>query len=149
MTTERVMRRFQLHRDQDVTGVSGTGVVADGVLFPDGAVTIRWRGDRPSTVAWACIEDAFHVHAHGRHHFARRAGSGAAADRRELGRCVEWAGTQAGTTMAEVPEMGGRPRARRCRPVPLRAVRMSPHDWLPGKRIAHHSIEEIRQHELQ
>lgn len=59
------MRRFQLHRDQDITGVSGTGVVADGVLFPDGAVAIRWRGDRPSTVAWGSIEDAYHVHAHG------------------------------------------------------------------------------------
>lgn len=30
------MRRFQLHRDHDITGVSGPGVVADGVLFPDG-----------------------------------------------------------------------------------------------------------------
>jgi hypothetical protein len=59
------VRRFELHRDQDVSGISGTGLVAQGVQFDDGTVVIRWRGDRPSTVAWASIEDAWHVHAHG------------------------------------------------------------------------------------
>ncbi|MFJ4687045.1 hypothetical protein [Streptomyces sp. NPDC088789] len=48
-------RLFTLERDMD-TGVSGT--VADGVLWPDGTVVIRWRGDRPSTIAWLTIEDA-------------------------------------------------------------------------------------------
>lgn len=47
------VRRFQLHRDQDITGVSGTGIVADGVLFADRSVAIRWRGEHPSTVVWA------------------------------------------------------------------------------------------------
>jgi hypothetical protein len=37
------MRRFHVQRDQDVTGVSGTGVVADGVQFPDGTTVVRWR----------------------------------------------------------------------------------------------------------
>lgn len=58
-------RRFALVRDQDVTGVSGTGTVADGVVWPDGTVTIRWRGHRASTVQWARIEDAIDVHGHG------------------------------------------------------------------------------------
>ena len=57
-------RRFELHRDADVTGVSGTGVVADGVLWPDGSCSIRWRGDRPSVVFWADVLDAEYVHGH-------------------------------------------------------------------------------------
>jgi len=58
-------RRFELVRDHDVTGVSGTGVVADGVLWPDGTVTVRWRGEHPSTVCWASLDDALAVHGHG------------------------------------------------------------------------------------
>lgn len=57
-------RLFTLERDTDVTGVSGTGTVADGVVWPDGTVSIRWRGDRPSTVVWESLEHAEHVHGH-------------------------------------------------------------------------------------
>lgn len=57
-------RLFTLERDHDVTGVSGTGTVADGVLWPDETVSIRWRGDRPSTVFWDSLEHAEHVHGH-------------------------------------------------------------------------------------
>ncbi|MEE4540970.1 hypothetical protein V2S66_03180 [Streptomyces sp. V4-01] len=58
-------RRFYLHRAHDTTGVSGTGRIADGIEWPDGTVTIRWRGDRPSVVHWAALADAEHVHGHG------------------------------------------------------------------------------------
>ncbi len=61
-------RRFQLHRDSDVTGASGTGLVADGVEWPDGTVSIRWRGERPSVVFWqsqAAMEDVYAIHGHG------------------------------------------------------------------------------------
>lgn len=57
-------RLFHLQRDHDVSGVSGTGRVADGVLWPDGSVTIRWRGERPSSVHWDRLDDAEHVHGH-------------------------------------------------------------------------------------
>lgn len=57
-------RRFYLQRDHDVTGASGTGRVADGVLWPDGTVTVRWRGERPSTVHWDRLTDAEAVHGH-------------------------------------------------------------------------------------
>ncbi|MER5715756.1 hypothetical protein [Streptomyces sp. NPDC002132] len=60
-------RRFHLQRNHDVTGVSGTGRVADGVLWPDGSVSIRWRGDRPSTVFWDDVAHAEAVHGHGGH----------------------------------------------------------------------------------
>ena len=44
------MRRFELHRDDDPSGVSGTGVVAEGVELTDGIAVLRWLGDYPSTV---------------------------------------------------------------------------------------------------
>lgn len=58
------MRRFQLVRNHDVSGISGTGIVADGVQFPDGTVVIRWRGERQSTVVWPGIEDVEAIHGH-------------------------------------------------------------------------------------
>jgi hypothetical protein len=60
-----VPRLFHLQRDRDISGVSGIGRVADGVLWPDGPVTIRWRGARPSTVHWDALADAEAVHGHG------------------------------------------------------------------------------------
>ncbi|MFE3449654.1 hypothetical protein ACFXJ8_12030 [Nonomuraea sp. NPDC059194] len=57
-------RRFVLRRYTDVSGVSGIGIVADGVQWPDGTVTLRWRGDRPSTVCWDNLADAEAVHGH-------------------------------------------------------------------------------------
>ncbi|MFB6805427.1 hypothetical protein [Streptomyces sp. NPDC056387] len=58
-------RRFHLLRHADISGVSGTGIVADGVLWPDGTASLRWRGERPSTVHWDRIADAEAVHGHG------------------------------------------------------------------------------------
>lgn len=58
---------FGLIRDHDVTGISGTGRVADGTLWPDGTVSVRWRGDRPSIVHWDALADVERVHGHGGH----------------------------------------------------------------------------------
>lgn len=60
-----MIRRFELHRDIDHTGVSGTGVVAEGVQFTDGTCTLRWRGVCASTVVWGRIDDLLEVHGHG------------------------------------------------------------------------------------
>ena len=38
------MRTFRLIRDEDPTGISGTGSVAEGVEFDDGTVAMRWEG---------------------------------------------------------------------------------------------------------
>lgn len=61
----RHAERFYLYRQKDETGVSGTGVVADGVKWPDGTVTLRWRGAHPSTVNWGSMGDVLFVHGHG------------------------------------------------------------------------------------
>ena len=57
-------KTFHLRRDEDVSGVSGTGVVAYGAEFPDGSVAIRWEGDHASTAVWDSVEDALFVHGH-------------------------------------------------------------------------------------
>lgn len=72
-------RGFQLHRDHDVSGVSGEGVVADGICYdeaypvylpdatlemPAGWCVIAWRGEHRSTVLWASVESAIAVHGH-------------------------------------------------------------------------------------
>ncbi|MDX2973673.1 hypothetical protein PWY87_10450 [Kribbella solani] len=58
-------RRFRLIRHQDVSGVSGTGPVAEGVQFSDGAVALRWYGDYPTTTVWDGIESVVAIHGHG------------------------------------------------------------------------------------
>lgn len=59
------MRVFQLIRDRDVSGVSGTGVVAEGIEFSDGKVALRWIvKDHRSTVTWDDMESVEAVHGH-------------------------------------------------------------------------------------
>jgi hypothetical protein len=58
--------RFRLVRYRDVTGVSGAGVVAEGVQFTDGTAVVRWCvPDLPnSTVTWNNVTEAMVVHGH-------------------------------------------------------------------------------------
>jgi len=59
-------RRFELQRDTDVSGVSGTGVVAEGVEFSDGVVALRWMSAWPTSVVFhdRGIEAVEAVHGH-------------------------------------------------------------------------------------
>lgn len=59
------MKRFQLVRDVDVSGVSGIGVVAEGVVWDNNKATVHWFGERQSIVMWDSIEDAIAIHGHG------------------------------------------------------------------------------------
>lgn len=36
------MRTFHVYRDEDVSGISGTGLIAEGVLFSNGKVVTNW-----------------------------------------------------------------------------------------------------------
>lgn len=60
------MRRFELHRDEDVSGVSGTGVVAEGVVFTDGPAVLRWTSEWPTSVVWhdRGVESVEQIHGH-------------------------------------------------------------------------------------
>jgi hypothetical protein len=57
-------RRFVLDRVEDMTGVSGTGIVAWGVQFPDGSVAIRWNTKWTSTACYASMDHVANVHLH-------------------------------------------------------------------------------------
>jgi hypothetical protein len=58
------VRRWEMHRDTDVTGNSGTGLVAHGVTFPDGRVAFRWRGNPATTTTADSIRDVISIHGH-------------------------------------------------------------------------------------
>lgn len=58
-------RLFELHRRVDPTGVSGVGIVADGIEFPDDTVVVHWRGEHPSTVTWPNIGHVEAINGHG------------------------------------------------------------------------------------
>jgi hypothetical protein len=60
-------RAFVLERLVDETGISGTGVVAEGVRFSDGTVALRWTGAWPTSVVFheRGIDSVNAVHGHG------------------------------------------------------------------------------------
>lgn len=58
-------RRFVLNRTEDETGISGVGIVAQGVCFPDGTVALRWCSRHTSTAIYATMADVEAIHGHG------------------------------------------------------------------------------------
>ena len=58
------MRRFVLQRDVDATGTSGTGVVAEGVEFSNGQVTIHWISQLESVNVYANAKVLSALHGH-------------------------------------------------------------------------------------
>lgn len=59
------MRRFQLHRDEDLTGISGTGVVAEGVQWSTGGQCVyRWLTATSTTTFADSIADVEAIHGH-------------------------------------------------------------------------------------
>jgi hypothetical protein len=60
------LRRFIVRRDTDVSGVSGTGIVCEGVVFSDGHAAIHWID---SKYPWTTpipegVEGVLEVHGH-------------------------------------------------------------------------------------
>jgi hypothetical protein len=60
------VRTFILQRNEDETGISGTGIVAEGIEFSDGLVSLHWIvGKHRSTVVWPSMEAVEAIHGHG------------------------------------------------------------------------------------
>lgn len=59
------MRLFELHRDEDETGISGTGKVAQGVIFANGQCALTWLTDVSSVAIYANVADVVAIHGHG------------------------------------------------------------------------------------
>jgi len=58
------MRRFKLVRHEDVHGVSGTGVVAEGCMFDNGLVAMTWLTAFSSVGMYLNIESVIQIHGH-------------------------------------------------------------------------------------
>lgn len=58
------MRRFLLVRVKDLTGVSGTGIVAEGAVFTDGRSVIRWLREPHAMGIYQTLNDVITVHGH-------------------------------------------------------------------------------------
>jgi hypothetical protein len=59
------VRTFDLIRDIDETGISGTGKIAEGVLFTDGAAVLRWTTANHSTCLYDSLAALEAIHGHG------------------------------------------------------------------------------------
>lgn len=58
------MRRFYLDRITDATGISGTGIVAEGVVFRNGWVALTWLTEHTSVVFYTAIKEVEIIHGH-------------------------------------------------------------------------------------
>lgn len=58
------MNTFKLKRSEDVSGVSGTGFVAEGVLFSNGRVALCWLTETPTVTSFDSIADVETIHGH-------------------------------------------------------------------------------------
>ena len=59
-----MVRDFELIRNVDVTGRSGTGVVAEGVVFSDGLTILRWLREPYALGVYESIDALISVHGH-------------------------------------------------------------------------------------
>ena len=58
------MRSFTLSREEDVSGVSGTGLVLEGTLFSTGMVVVHWLTPPPrgSIAIFDSMEQLLSIH---------------------------------------------------------------------------------------
>lgn len=59
------LREFYLHREADISGTSGTGVVARGVILESGKAVLEWVNSVHSSICiYSTIEDVELIHGH-------------------------------------------------------------------------------------
>ena len=58
------MRTFKLVRDEDISGVSGIGIVAEGVVFHDDQVVLSWFGRHHTIEVCPTMADVIAIHGH-------------------------------------------------------------------------------------
>jgi hypothetical protein len=57
-------RRFVVVREEDVSGISGTGTIAEGIEFADGTCAMRWLTKHRCTGFYDSILVLEHIHGH-------------------------------------------------------------------------------------
>ena len=60
-----MMQCFYLQRAEDMSGISGTGRVAAGVIFPSGKVVMEWLVAPYLMTTASSLPDLLSVHGHG------------------------------------------------------------------------------------
>ena len=58
------MRGFVLNRVEDETGISGIGIIAEGVQFSNGRCVLSWLTQLTSTAIYDSIEQLEAIHGH-------------------------------------------------------------------------------------
>lgn len=60
------MRKFHFERLEDASGISGCGIVAEGILFSDtGEAVVHWLGRHSSINIYHSMDDIEFIHGHG------------------------------------------------------------------------------------
>ncbi len=58
------LRRFYLQREEDVSGISGTGRVAEGVEFANGMVALSWHSQHACVNTYTSMRTVEELHGH-------------------------------------------------------------------------------------
>ncbi len=58
------VKKFYLLRSEDVHGNSGTGAVAEGIIFDSGMCAMTWMSDTPTITMFTKITDVKKLHGH-------------------------------------------------------------------------------------
>ena len=61
----KTLQPFYLYRREDVSGVSGTGIVAVGVILPSGQAVMEWCSRWPTVTIFQTIDQVERIHGHG------------------------------------------------------------------------------------
>lgn len=57
-------KRFHFDRKEDASGISGTGRVADGVLFDNGLIALTWNSVHKCVNIYTSLAEMMAVHGH-------------------------------------------------------------------------------------
>jgi hypothetical protein len=58
------VRHFWLRRNEDLTGISGTGIVAEGNIFSNGTAIMHWLSKESTFETFEEIEQVTRLHGH-------------------------------------------------------------------------------------
>lgn len=59
------IEHFYLKRNEDESGVSGTGIVARGIVLPSGHCVLEWLTFTSSIAIYKNMNDLIEIHGHG------------------------------------------------------------------------------------
>lgn len=63
-TEFKMSKNFYLKRTEDESGISGTGRIAQGVVFDNGKVALTWLSDHPSVTIYDNLGEVRAIHGH-------------------------------------------------------------------------------------